>query len=124
MNKQWMSVGATALLVGVLMVSAAVAASTPSLSGAWTFTFDSDRGGRNVAIEIAQEGDALTAKMEGATLTGALKGKAFDLSGDLYVAEAGRTSRIALNGQLNDDQLIGTGTWDTLALAFTAVRAK
>lgn len=124
MIKQLMTAGAAALVVCLVAMGTTAVAAAPSLSGTWNFTFTSDGGGRDAVIEITQDGTALKAKMGESNLIGKLDGQSFELSGQLYVADAGQSGLLKLSGELDGEKLRGKGAWETYPLDFTAVRAK
>ena len=124
MFKQWMAAATTAMLVAVLVVSGSVVAAAPTLTGSWTFSFSSDGGGRDAVIELVQDGSAITGTMGESKLTGTLNDNVFEMSGNLYVADAAQSGVLKLTGTLEGEKLSGKGAWETYPLSFTAVRAK
>ena len=111
------------LLLGCLVVTwpAAHAAST-DISGTWRFTWDTEGGVRQSTMELKQSGETLTAKTDQQTLSGSIKDDAFQLSGNLYSAEAGSTDVMKVEGKVDGPRLIGKGSWGAHPMTFTAVR--
>lgn len=111
-------------VVAIIAVLAAAGVRAADLTGTWNFTWETEGGVRESALEIKQAGDALTARMGEAELTGSIKETAFELSGKLYSAEAGATDVLKIDGRVEGERLTGKASWGAHPMTFTAVRAK
>lgn len=92
---------------------AAQTLSAADLSGKWIFSFRTPDGTVDRKLELAQDGQKLTAKFD-----------ASDLEGDYFARTAGYSSALAIKGKLDGEGLAGDATWDVYDLTFTAKRAN
>lgn len=111
-------------IAAVLVMGLAVQTlSAADLSGKWMFSFRTPDGIVDGVIEIAQDGDKLSAKFDESALEGTATDQEFTLKGDYFAPAAGYSSALAIKGKPDGEGLAGDATWDVYDLPFTAKRA-
>jgi len=108
----------------VMALSAAQPLRAADLSGKWIFSFQTPDGVVDGTLELAQDGEKLTAKFDASNLEGSATDDAFTLTGDYFAPTAGYSSLLAIKGKPDGEGLSGAASWDVHDLTFTAKRAE
>ena len=118
-------IGAAAMLSAVLLIAlgAAQPLSAADLSGKWIFSFTTPDGVVDGTLELAQDGEKLTAKFDASNLEGSATDEEFTLKGDYFAQTAGYSSTLTIKGKPDGEGLSGDATWDVHDLTFKAKRA-
>jgi hypothetical protein len=123
MTIRWIRAAAILSAALVMALSAAQPLRAADLSGKWIFSFQTPDGIVDGTLELAQDGEKLTAKFDASNLEGSATDEEFTLKGDYFAATAGYSSTLAIKGKPDGDGLSGQATWDVHDLTFTAKRA-
>ncbi len=108
----------------IVMGAAVQTLSAADLSGKWIFSFRTPDGVIDGTLELAQDGEKLTAKFDASSLEGAATDAEFTLKGEYFAASAGYASMLTIKGKPEGEGLAGAATWDVHDLTFTAKRAE
>jgi hypothetical protein len=115
---------AAILSAALLMVlSSAQPLRAADLSGKWIFSFYTPDGVIDGTLELAQDGEKLTAKFDESSLEGSATDEEFTLKGDYFAPTAGYSSTLTIKGKADGEGLAGDAAWDVHDLTFKAKRA-
>jgi len=112
---------AVSLLAIVVLTQLAFAA---GIEGTWHFVFAGDAADYPYDIVITGDGDDVTGKVGENELKGSFLDGTLLLEGDFYVADAGYSAPLKINGKVDGDKIGGDATWDAYGVSFTATRAE
>ena len=98
------------LTVGILLISAPLAAQGVNVTGEWAFTVTTDQGGGTPTLTFKQDGEKLTGTYDGqlgkANLTGTVKGNAIQFS--FTVDVQGQQAPVNYKGTVEKTTMKGT----------------
>ncbi len=111
-------------MIGALAaLTVALPAQAQDLDGEWTLHLSAAEGSHTFSITLTVDGESIVGTAaDDETFTGTFVDGAIELSGDHYVGEAGYSSTLEISGTFEDDEITGTGSWDTYIVDVRGVR--
>ena len=98
------------LTIGIVLISARLAAQGVNVTGEWAFTVTTDQGGGSPTLTFKQDGEKLTGTYDGqlgkANLTGTVKGNAIQFS--FTVDVQGQQAPVNYKGTVEKTTMKGT----------------
>jgi len=117
-----------AMSLAALLFSLRTVSASDSITGKWTFVFDTDGGPREFAADLKLDGDKVSGKFAGkddakkAEVKGTFKDQKIDLAFPFQSDEANMTDTLAITGKLEKDALAGNWTFNQWSGTYKARR--
>ena len=112
-----------ALTVAVLLIGLKTVSASDSITGKWTFVFDTEGGPREFTADLKLDGDQVSGKFaEKAEVKGTFKDEKIDLAFPFESHEANVTDTLKITGKLEKDALAGNWTFGEYSGTYKAQR--